>query len=144
MTLLVCDDDISTIDVIQSQLDCKELGISKIFRAYNGVMAKEIIDQEEPDLVLCDIGMPLCNGIEVLKYTYEKNRDIEFSFLTCYEEFEYAQKAIQYGVTSYLTKPFDLEEVKVCIQKMIANVRKKRNKETNQSRYDSLLRSIFR
>ncbi|MBR2791406.1 MAG: response regulator, partial [Erysipelotrichaceae bacterium] len=111
MKLLVCDDDISTIDVIQSQLDCKELGISKILRAYNGVMAREVIDAENPDLILCDIGMPLSNGLEVLEYVYNKNPDIEFSFLTCYESFEYAQKAIRYGVTSYLTKPFDLEEV---------------------------------
>ena len=46
MKLLICDDDISTIDVIQSQLDYEELGISKIFRAYNGQMAKEIIEEE--------------------------------------------------------------------------------------------------
>ena len=145
MKLLVCDDDISTIDVIQSQLDCKELGISKILRAYNGVMAREVIDAENPDLILCDIGMPLSNGLEVLEYVYNKNPEIEFSFLTCYESFEYAQKAIRYGVTSYLTKPFDLEEVKVCIQKMIANVRKKKEKDTReQSQYDSLMSSVFR
>ena len=102
MKLLVCDDDISTIDVIQSQLDCRELGISTILRAYNGKMAMEIIDREHPDLILCDIDMPLSTGIEVLKYVYEKDSDVEFSFLTCYETFEYAQIAIQYGVTSYL------------------------------------------
>ena len=146
MKLLVCDDDISTIDVIQSQLDCKELGISKILRAYNGIMAREVIDKENPELILCDIGMPLSNGIDVLKYVYEKNPDIEFSFLTCYETFEYAQIAIKYGVTSYLTKPFDLEEVKVCIQKMIANVKKKKNETVirEQSQYDMLMSSVFR
>ena len=146
MKLLVCDDDISTIDVIQSQLDCKQLGISKILRAYNGQMAKDIFDEEHPDLVLCDIDMPLCNGIEVLEHIYNKDKDVEFSFLTCYEKFEYAQKAIQYGVTSYLTKPFDLEEVKVCIQKMIANVQKKQaaSKIESASRNDSLMSSILR
>ena len=145
MKLLVCDDDISTIDVIQSQLDCKALGIARILRAYNGKMAKDIIDQDEPDLILCDIDMPVCNGMEVLEYVYNRNRNIEFSFLTCYEKFEYAQKAIQYGVTSYLTKPFDLEEVKVCIQKMIANVEKKKaDIRREQSRYDSLMSSVLR
>ncbi|MBQ4019734.1 MAG: response regulator, partial [Erysipelotrichaceae bacterium] len=105
MKLLVCDDDISTIDVIQSQLDLGQLGINRFFRAYNGKMAEEIIDKEEPDLILCDIDMPIFNGIHVLEYAYQKGKDIEFSFLTCYEKFEYAQKAIQYGATSYLTKP---------------------------------------
>ncbi len=146
MKLLVCDDDISTIDVIQSQLDCKQLGISTILRAYNGQMAKDIVDKEEPELILCDIDMPICNGIDVLEYVYNKNKDIEFSFLTCYEKFEYAQKAIQYGVTSYLTKPFDLEEVKVCIQRMIANVEKKKTADSLkvQSQYDSLMSSVLR
>ncbi|MBR4462002.1 MAG: helix-turn-helix domain-containing protein [Erysipelotrichaceae bacterium] len=146
MKLLICDDDISTIDVIQSQLDYKELGISQIFRAYNGQMAKDIIDKEDPDLILCDIEMPMGNGIEVLKHAYEKDKEIEFSFLTCYESFEYAQKAIQYGVTSYLTKPLDLEEVKVCIQKMAANVRKNQLAENEKphNQYDSLMSSIFR
>ena len=146
MKLLVCDDDISTIDVIQSQLDCRMLGISTILRAYNGKMAMEIVDKEEPELILCDIDMPICNGIEVLEYVYNKNKDTEFSFLTCYEKFEYAQKAIQYGVTSYLTKPFDLEEVKVCIQRMIANVEKKKANESPkiQSQYDSLMSSVLR
>ncbi len=144
MKLLVCDDDISTIDVIQSQLDLKKLGISRIFRAYNGKMAEEIIDKEDPDLILCDIDMPIFNGIHVLEYAYEKDKDIEFSFLTCYEKFEYAQKAIQYGATSYLTKPFSLEDVQACIQKMAANVMKKRSLASAQSRSDSLLSSIFR
>ena len=146
MKLLVCDDDISTIDVIQSQLDCSKLGISKILRAYNGQMAKDIFDEEHPDLILCDIDMPLANGINVLEYVYEHDKDVEFSFLTCYEKFEYAQKAIQYGVTSYLTKPFDLEEVRVCIQRMIANVRQKRMTSSieQRSQYDSLMSSIFR
>ncbi len=146
MKLLICDDDISTIDVIQSQLDFKDLGISRILRAYNGEMAKEIIDKEDPELILCDIEMPMANGIEVMEYAYAKDAQIEFSFLTCYESFEYAQKAIQYGVTSYLTKPLNLEEVKVCIQKMIANVRKKKlaNSAKPQNQYDSLMSSIFR
>ncbi|MBO7697697.1 MAG: response regulator, partial [Erysipelotrichaceae bacterium] len=134
------------MDVIQSQLDCKVLGISTILRAYNGQMAKDIVDKEEPELILCDIDMPVANGIDVLEYVYNKNKDIEFSFLTCYGKFEYAQKAIQYGVTSYLTKPFDLEEVKVCIQRMIANAEQKKVKQATkiQSQYDSLMSSVLR
>ncbi|MDE6837852.1 MAG: response regulator, partial [Acutalibacter sp.] len=68
MKLLVCDDDISTIDVIQSQLNCQELGIQCILRAYNGEAAIGIIERERPELILCDIGMPKVSGIEVLKY----------------------------------------------------------------------------
>ena len=82
MKLLICDDDITTVDVIQNQLDTAELGITRILRAYNGVTAKELIAAERPELILCDIGMPICNGIEVLKYVYENKIETEFCFLT--------------------------------------------------------------
>lgn len=126
MKLLVCDDDISTIDVIQSQLNCRELGITSILRAYNGEAAKEIIKKEHPELILCDIGMPICNGIEVLKFIYDNNIYAEFAFLTCYEDFEYARKAVLYGATNYLTKPVDFDELNEALHRMIAAVKEHR------------------
>ena len=146
MKLLICDDDITTVDVIQNQLDCSELGITRILRAYNGVTAKEIIAAERPELILCDIGMPKCNGIEVLKYIYESDIETEFCFLTCYEDFEYAQTALRYGASNYITKPFDFEELKIALQRMIAAVKQKRSTGPNahQDQYDSVLNSVLR
>ena len=146
MKLLLCDDDISVIEVLKSQIDYKQLGVENIIEAYNGQMAMEIIDREKPDLILCDIGMPICDGIEVLKYIAEKKYDVEFSFLTCYEDFEYAKIAIQYGVTDYVTKPFEIQDVKICLQKMIANAVQKQqisSENISQAQKDSLTRSIF-
>ena len=97
MKLLICDDDISTVDVIQNQIDWNALGITRILRAYNGTVAKEIILKENPELVLCDVEMPQCNGIEVLKYVSENGIHTNFAFLTCYESFEYAREAVRYG-----------------------------------------------
>ena len=54
MKLLMCDDDISTLDVIQNQIDWAELGISRILRAYNGNAAKELLLKERPEIILCD------------------------------------------------------------------------------------------
>ena len=91
MKLLMCDDDISTLDVIQNQIDWAELGISRILRAYNGNAAKELLLKERPEIILCDIGMPLCDGMEVLRFVREKGLNTQFAFLTCYESFEYAR-----------------------------------------------------
>lgn len=131
MKLLICDDDISTIDFIQNSLDYHEFGITKILRAYNGITAKEIIAAEAPELILCDIGMPQCNGIEVLKYVSKINYQQEFAFLTCYESFEYAREAVRYGATNYLTKPIDLQELKEALLQMIATLRAKKRISEN-------------
>ena len=149
MKLLVCDDDISTIDVIQSQLNCQELGIKSILRAYNGEAAKEIINKEHPELILCDIGMPICDGIEVLKFIYDNNIYTEFAFLTCYEDFEYARKAVLYGATNYLTKPVDFNELNDALHSMIASVKEHRrtverieDPDITDTRVNNVLRQI--
>ncbi len=146
MKLLICDDDISTVDVIQSQLDCGELGITRILRAYNGDAAIRIIAGEKPDVILCDIGMPKCSGIDVLKYIHQNHFETEFCFLTCYEDFEYAKAAIRYGACNYITKPFSMEELKMAVQCMISSARKKREsfRMEGQAQRDSVLNNVLR
>lgn len=128
MKLLICDDDISTIDVIESQIDFPALGIDQVLRAYNGRAGKEMIDLNHPDLILCDIGMPIENGIEVLKHLHDSNLYAEFTFLTCYEDFEYAKEAFKYGASNYLNKPIDFDELKDALASMVS--RAKQHKES--------------
>lgn len=144
MKLLICDDDISTVDVIQNQLDCAELGISRILRAYNGEAAIRLITQEQPELVLCDIGMPKVDGMEVLKYVYNNRIETEFCFLTCYEDFEYAKAAIRYGASNYITKPFEIGELKTEIIRMLHSARRKQEGRDGQARRDSVLNAVLR
>lgn len=142
MKLLICDDDISTVDVIQSQIRGEELGVTVFLRAYNGEVAKEIIAREQPELILCDIGMPKCNGLQVLKFVYENHIDTEFAFLTCHEEFAYAKTALQYGASNYITKPFEMEELRIALQQMAAKARRKKQKQ--QVQLDSALNNVLR
>ena len=147
MKLLICDDDISTVDVIQNQLDCQELGITRILRAYNGEAAKEVILREKPELILCDIGMPKCNGIEVLKFLRESKVEAEFAFFTCYESFEFAREAVRYGATNYLSKPLDFEELKETLRNMISVANAKlhaRSLAEDQGILDNRINNILR
>ena len=146
MKLLICDDDISTVDVIQHQINWEELGISRIFRAYNGEAAIRIITKEKPEIILCDIGMPKVNGLEVLKYLHNNRIPAEFCFLTCYEEFEYAKAALRYGASNYITKPFDMGELQAEIQRMVLSVKTKRTvpESEGQARHDSVLNNVLR
>ena len=125
MKLLICDDDISTVGVLEHQIPWVSLGISRILQAYNGEAAIQIAVTEKPELIICDIGMPRKNGLDVLKYIRQQGLDSEFCFLTCYDDFACAKEAIRYGVSAYLTKPFELEEVEQAVREMIVAHRKK-------------------
>ena len=147
MKLLICDDDISTIDVIQSQLNCQELGISSILRAYNGEAAKEMILKERPELILCDIGMPKVDGMEVLKFIDEQKIHTEFAFLTCFDDFEHARSAVRFGASNYLTKPVDFHELNDALHRMAAaavSYREQLSEKENGSQNDATVNNFLR
>ncbi|MBR6322529.1 MAG: helix-turn-helix domain-containing protein [Lachnospiraceae bacterium] len=144
MKLLICDDDISTIDVLQSQIDCQEMGISRIFRAYNGEVAMEIIARELPELILCDIEMPKNTGLEVLRFIYNEELPCELSFITSFESFEFAKEAIKYGASRYLTKPLDFDEVHETLSEMIRQVKRKTAESSGGGEEDVVMNNVFR
>ncbi len=141
MKILVCDDDVSTVEVLRKQINYEELGIDTFLCAYNGLEAEEIILSEKPEIVLCDIGMPKEDGMAVLKYIYTNRIDTEFAFLTCYEDFAYAKKALQYGASDYINKPFEIEEIVIAIQNLMTKYTKKHNTANSKN---NVVSSVFK
>jgi len=122
MRVLVVDDDPNTIELIRNTIKWEEIGITEVLCSYNGIHAIQMIQDKKPEIVLCDIEMPLCSGMEVLKNIYDNNIEVEFIFLTCHYSFEYAKKAIELNAMGYLTKPFKPEELYAVIMKAIVKV----------------------
>lgn len=109
--------------------------------AKNGKEGLELIQKLHPDLVISDIRMPVMDGLEMLA---EMRKAGIFTFcvvLSGFSEFEYAQKAIEYGVEAYLLKPLAPEDV---IQ-MLDGIQKKldERQEKQGETKEGLLRSIL-
>lgn len=122
MKLLIVDDDPNIIESVKNTMKWDEMGITEVLCSYNGDHAKQMLQTTEPEIVLCDIEMPLCSGIEVLNYINDNEIAAEFIFLTCHDSFDYARKAIELNAMGYLTKPFKQEEVHAVIMKAIVKV----------------------
>lgn len=73
--------------------------------AENGQEALQKIREYVPDLVICDIKMPLLSGVELAAIIRKEFPEICFIIVSGYQDFEYAQSAIRSGVTDYLLKP---------------------------------------
>lgn len=121
-TILIVDDDLSTVDMLCHQIDWEQLGFSRILRAYNGQMAIDQILEHKPDVVLCDIEMPVKDGIEVLRWIRGNGIDALFILLTCHESFDFARDSISFNAFRYLTKPCDLEEISRTIAEAAAKL----------------------
>src|SRR5688572_5955937 len=86
-----------------------ELANYKVFTAKNGKDGVEVAQKEKPDLIICDIMMPVLDGYAVL-HLLAKNSEtagIPFIYLTAKAERTDFRKGMEMGADDYITKPFD-------------------------------------
>lgn len=90
----------------------------------NGYEAIGIAERKEIDIAILDIRMPGVNGLELCGLLKNKNTKIQIIIISGYAEFEYAQKAIGYGVVGYCLKPLEYSEISKYLLKAVHNMTK--------------------
>lgn len=129
---LLVDDEVHILNNLSKVLPWGDMGFEIVGLARNGLEALEAAVLHAPDLILCDIRMPVMDGMEFIEKARGCKLNSEIILLTGYQEFEYARAGIKYGVKDYICKPinyFELEEVVRSIAAHILEVRRKQNKE---------------
>ncbi len=110
-TVIVVDDEEQLRKALIRKVDWELAGFQVVAEAENGVEALELVAKYEPDLLLTDVKMPFMTGIELARAVREIRPTVNIVFLSGYDDFSYAQKAIQYNIISYLLKPISAEEL---------------------------------
>lgn len=129
MKLLIADDELYMAEYIQKLVDWKEYGFDQVFTANGGSMARDILQEFVPELLITDIKMPRISGLDLSAFIEEKKYPTKVIIISGYSEFEYAKQALRYGVSEYLVKPVlkgDLEEtLERILQKNFVKEKKK-------------------
>ena len=112
--ILVVDDERSHRQMIEAVLSAEEYEITQ---ADNGLAAIEAIKEKFYDLVIMDIRMPQLGGIETLKKIKTISPGIPIIIMTAYASVGTAVDALKSGASDYLTKPLDIEELKILVAK---------------------------
>lgn len=108
-TVLVADDEDELREAVCTMIPWQELGFRLVGSASNGLDALQLVEKHEPDLLLTDIRMPFISGIELARQVREMRPTTNIAFLSGYDDFEYAQRAIQYNIISYMLKPLTVK-----------------------------------
>ncbi|MGH4036696.1 MAG: response regulator [Sphaerochaeta sp.] len=122
--VVICEDE----DIIRKGLifsfDFQSLQLMVVADFDNPVSCLEYLKNHKVDIIITDIKMPLMSGIEMIG-SIEDKKKYEFIILSGYSDFEYAKKAISFGVTEYLVKPLDHKLLEVSLKKAILNLNDK-------------------
>lgn len=122
-----------------------EFSSYKVFTAENGKIGVETANREKPDLIICDIMMPVLDGYGVL-HLLSKNKDtanIPFIFLSAKAERSDFRKGMEMGADDYITKPFDDIELLNAIESRLkkAELLKKEYDNTLEG-FDSFIKEV--
>ena len=86
--------------------------------ASNGLEALELVERLHPDILITDIRMPGCHGLELIERAKDEFPQLEIVIISGYAHFEFAQTAIKHGVGDYLIKPIKREELMATLEKL--------------------------
>jgi len=124
--ILVVDDDPDIREVLKDRLE--SLGYN-VFSGASGVEALELLEKQNPQIVLLDIEMPEMSGLEALKEIRKRQIDITVVMITAHGTIERAVEAIRQGAYDFIPKPFEPDHIALIVQRALERERLKRGVE---------------
>lgn len=144
--VFLVEDEIITREGIRDNVDWNAAGFEFCGEAPDGEIALQRIEEAKPDVMITDIKMPFLDGLQLSKVVREHMPWVKIIILSGHDEFEYAQSAIQLGVTEYLLKPISAQDLNKVLVRLAAKLDEERKelehlKQMQTSFEDSLRRS---
>ncbi|MGF7047703.1 two-component system response regulator YesN [Paenibacillus sp. DS2015] len=109
MKVIIIDDEPIVCIGLRKLIPWEAYGFEWLGTADNGVKALALIEAKRPDLIILDCQMPLMDGLQLLRELAARQIHLKSIILSSYDEFTYAQQALQLGASDYLLKPPDLD-----------------------------------
>jgi DNA-binding response OmpR family regulator len=103
--ILLVEDEIEVLDTITEYLEREGYAVT---RAVDGDEALRRVENERPDLVLLDVGLPGLGGLDVLQRLRRDHPRVPVVMLTGLNDEAQARRTLQMGAVDYIGKPFDL------------------------------------
>lgn len=118
-SVLIVDDELFIRERLRTMIPWQEYGLEVVGLAEDGETALQLMALKKPDIVITDVKMPDMTGLEMIGKLKERGENAHFIILSAYGEFEYARQALQLGVTDYLLKPTQPDELLVVVMKLV-------------------------
>jgi len=135
--VIIADDEPKVLLLIRNLIQWEELGLELVATANDGISALDLIEELHPDIVITDIRMPGYDGIELIEKAKALDPRIDFIIISGYRHFNYAQKAIRFGVEDYLLKPLKALEINQTLRKMTEKYKERDKAKQREEQYSA-------
>lgn len=123
--VMIIDDEPIIVEGLSRSIPWEKWNCQVVATANDGVEGRKRIEEYKPHMIFLDIHMPEMDGLQMIAAMKSEYEDMEICILTGYRDFDYAQQAIRLGVSRFLLKPSNMEELEEAIEKMCSNLKKK-------------------
>lgn len=132
LKVIIADDEDRICQLIRALIDWDSLSMEIAGIAHNGIEACELVEKTGADILITDIRMPGCNGLELIEQLKQRAENLEIIVISGYAHFEYAQQAIRFGVGDYLLKPINKAELTATLVKLKERISEKKDQEQDK------------
>ncbi|MDF2716977.1 MAG: response regulator receiver protein [Paenibacillus sp.] len=105
LKVLIADDKPSVCGSLRRLVPWERLEAKILAECSNGKEALEIALEQQPDLIIADVRLPVVDGPELAERLHKLLPDVSLIILTDFQDFAYARTATRYGFTDYILKP---------------------------------------
>ena len=148
--VFIVEDEVIVREGLRDNILWEQNGFILAGEAGDGEIALPMIRRERADILITDIRMPFMDGLSLCKMVKEELPDIKILILSGYDDFEYARKAIEIGVSEYLTKPVTRKAVTQALERIRKKLDAEREKDgflylerDEMKEYEQFLRRRF-
>ena len=118
LRVLLVDDEIMIREGFKKLFDWEAHECVVVGEAADGMEAITKIDEEQPDIVIMDINIPIINGLKVIQLSRVKYPSMAFVIVSGYDDFSYCREALRLQITDYILKPVNYEKFGSCIDQL--------------------------
>lgn len=133
MYLMIVEDEPRLRNNLALEIPWEDHGIEVIGLAESGEEALKLFDRKKPDIMLLDVQMSGMSGLELAKLVRLKNPYIKMIVLSGHDNFEFAQIAMETGISKYLLKPAGDSEILNAVLESAAELREQLDALHNQT-----------